>query len=114
MRLGDGIIRQVQAAGVHRRGMRIEQLDKVVLEQDQAVGEPFVDLERRRVAERLGGIGLTEGRGRQTPPAVVSGPADGQVRHLQAEFDRIQQHGGVIIEVKPLPIAIESEAQMNA
>ena len=72
MPIGLGLrrVRQVEAAEIDRQRMRIVQLDEVRLEKDLLAGQPLVDSDRARIAERMREIGLAERRGRQMPQAV--------------------------------------------
>ena len=115
--VADRLVRQIQPAERHGQRVGVVKFDEVVVVWREAVGQPLVDLEHGRIANRLGDVGRSEGWRVQGPGAAAGGAADAQAGQLESKGDAIELPPAVgerVEEVNAFAVVVEGEAGMNA
>ena len=103
-----GIIRQRQAAQVHRRIGRVEQFEPIVA--GSRVGHPLVDHQTKRVAERCSGRIFRGGSRLVEQPPFAGALADRLVGNLETVLDRICHEAVGVDEEKSPALCRERKA----
>ena len=115
-RLANRLICHPQIAEIHRKRIRVVELDEVLKERAAGTGQPFIDAQCSLGPGGRGDVSRAERRCAQAPLAIRLA-ADGKIRKLPAELHRVEHARAIrrtVHEVNTISIPIDTEAEVQA
>src|ERR1043166_2917913 len=90
----NNFIAEIKSTEIHRRQVRVVELNEVVVERALRNRKPFVNFQPRRITEGSPSVGSAESGNIQSPGTIIHAP-DRKIGQLRTVFHRVEQRAAI-------------------